>query len=78
MPNTPNSSRAFTLLELVVTFAVVALAGAVIIPKILQLRARMGDVTCQNNLRQLSRALETYCLDHNGGMPFGRGYVLLQ
>jgi prepilin-type processing-associated H-X9-DG protein len=35
----------------------------------------MGDVTCQNNLRQLGRALEMYCVDHNGSMPFGVYYV---
>jgi type II secretory pathway pseudopilin PulG len=67
--------RAFTLLEVVVMSAVLALAGAVIIPPILKLRARMGDVTCQNNLRQLGRALEMYNLDNNGSMPFGLFFV---
>jgi len=70
-----RTSRAFTLLELVVVFVVVILATAVIIPKILQVRGRMGDVTCQNNLRQLSRALEMYCMERNGSMPFGVYFV---
>jgi prepilin-type processing-associated H-X9-DG protein len=68
---TRHTHRAFTILELIVVSVVVILATAVIIPKILQLRARMGEITCQNNLRQLSRSLEMYCLDRNGGMPFG-------
>jgi prepilin-type processing-associated H-X9-DG protein len=72
---TRQTYRAFTLLELVVVFVVVILATAVIIPKILQVRGRMGDVTCQNNLRQLSRALEMYNLDRNGSMPFGVYFV---
>jgi prepilin-type processing-associated H-X9-DG protein len=70
-----RTERAFTLLEVVVTFAVLALTAAVIIPPILKVRARMGDITCQNNLRQLSRALEMYCLDRNGSMPFGVYYA---
>ena len=76
MPSsTGRRQRAFTLLELVVTFVVLAMTAAVIIPPILKARARVGDVTCQNNLRQLGRALEMYCVDHNGSMPFGIYYV---
>ena len=48
----PRARRAFSLLELVVVTAILVVTTGVIIPKILQVRARMGDVTCQNNLRR--------------------------
>ena len=70
-----QSRRAFTLLELAVVVGVVALATAVVVRTTIKVRDRVGDVTCQNNLRQLLTALQSFNVDHNGSMPFGLFYV---
>jgi prepilin-type N-terminal cleavage/methylation domain-containing protein/prepilin-type processing-associated H-X9-DG protein len=75
MSNRTQQGRAFTLLELVVVIAVVALMAAVLIRTTIKARDRMGDVACQNNLRQLCQALHSYNVDNNGSMPYGLFYV---
>ena len=70
-----HRTRAFSLIELVIVVGIIGTAAALLIPTIAQVRGRVGDVTCENNLRQLLMALEYYNLDHNGSMPFGRYYV---
>ena len=66
---------AFTLLEVIVAMAIAAVATIVLIPALIQLRSSAGDITCQNNLRQLGSALEMYNVDNNGRMPYGFYYV---
>src|SRR5688572_13386873 len=68
-------AKAFSLVELSVVIGVVAVAAALVIPAVVTFRARMGDVGCQNNLRQLLTALQMYNNDNNGSMPYGFYYV---
>ena len=75
MTHQTNQTRAFSLIELIVVVGIIATATALLIPAISNVRGRVGDVTCENNLRQLLMALEYYNLDHDGSMPFGRYYV---
>src|SRR5688500_13137373 len=75
MLNQTHKRRAFTLLELVVSIGIVALAAALLIKTVVKVRDRAGDVTCQNNLRQLLTALQSYNVDHNGSMPYGFYWV---
>jgi prepilin-type processing-associated H-X9-DG protein len=70
-----SDSRAFTLLELAVVLFIVALATAVLVRTVVTVRGRMGDVSCQGNMRQLLSALQMYNNDHNGSMPYGWYYV---
>jgi prepilin-type N-terminal cleavage/methylation domain-containing protein/prepilin-type processing-associated H-X9-DG protein len=67
--------RAFTLLELVVVIGIVAMATALILPAISAARGGAGDIGCQNNMRQLLVALQSFNTDHNGLMPNGFFYV---
>jgi prepilin-type processing-associated H-X9-DG protein len=67
--------RAFSLIELVVVIGIIATATALLVPAISSVRGHVGDVTCENNLRQLLMALEHYSLDNDGSMPYGFFYV---
>jgi prepilin-type processing-associated H-X9-DG protein len=75
MTRTNHRARAFTLLELVVSVGIVALAAALVIRTTIKVRDRAGDVTCQGNMRQLLQALYSYNVDQNGSMPYGIYYV---
>src|SRR5688572_26462168 len=70
-----HRSRAFTLIELVVVMVIAALAAAMLIRTTIKVRGRMGEVSCQGNMRQLLSALQMYNNDHNGSMPYGWYYV---
>jgi prepilin-type processing-associated H-X9-DG protein len=75
MTTLSRRARAFTLLELVVVLGIVTLATAMLIRTTVKVRARMGEVSCQGNMRQLLSALQMYNNDHNGSMPYGWYYV---
>jgi prepilin-type processing-associated H-X9-DG protein len=69
-------ARGFTLLELaVVVVVVVAATVLVVIPGVLHVRDRAEGVTCQGNLRLLLQAIQSYNVDHNGSMPYGKYFV---
>src|SRR5688572_12416997 len=68
-------TRGFTLIELVVVMVIAALAAAMLIRTTIKVRGRMGEVSCQGNMRQLLSALQMYNNDHNGSMPYGWYYV---
>jgi prepilin-type N-terminal cleavage/methylation domain-containing protein/prepilin-type processing-associated H-X9-DG protein len=61
---------AFTLLELVVVVAIMAVVLALILPAIQQIRARSLRTQCANNLRQIILAAHLYH-DAQGSFPAG-------
>src|SRR3954462_3874933 len=63
--------RAFTLLELVVVMAIVAIVTATVLPVVSKARARSQEVFCQANLRILSTGLRQYTMDNADRYPFG-------
>lgn len=74
---TPNSARAvgcpatwaFTLLELVVVFAVIALLAALLLPAFSRAKALAQRTTCQNHLRQIGLGLVMYVSDFRAYPP---------
>src|SRR5687768_6466802 len=67
-------AKAFSLVELSVVIGIVAVAAALVLPAVVTFRARMGDVGCQNNMRQLLTAIQMYNNENNGSMPYGFYY----
>ena len=65
-----NRKLAFTLIELLMVIAIIAVLAAIAIPNLLeaQTRARIGRV--QSDLRTISTAAHVYRLD-NGTPPVG-------
>lgn len=59
----------FTLSELFVSIAIVAILGAVLAPVLVQARQRARLSTCGNNLRQLGCAALQYASDYDGALP---------
>lgn len=67
-PQTLHAS-AFTLLELLVTIAVLAVLLAIAIPVYSKIAAGGKATACVGNLRQIGVALSTYLGEHNMTMP---------
>ncbi|MCS7223986.1 MAG: prepilin-type N-terminal cleavage/methylation domain-containing protein [Armatimonadetes bacterium] len=57
--------RGFTVTELLVVLAVVAILAGVLLPVFLRMRERSAQNACMGNLRQLSQALSAYSQDYD-------------
>lgn len=57
--------RAFTLVELLVVVAIIAILAAVLFPVFAQSREKSRTATCQSNLNQLVKALQMYTQDND-------------
>ncbi|MES2569687.1 MAG: H-X9-DG-CTERM domain-containing protein, partial [Verrucomicrobiota bacterium] len=62
----PTRPPAFTLVELVVVLAIVAVLAALVLGALRSARAQGQAVQCTGNLRQLAVANLSYAADHNG------------
>ena len=60
------ASPAFTLLELIVVIAIVALLMAILVPGLSHARAAMRTTACASNTRQMSMALQMYRDESDG------------
>jgi prepilin-type N-terminal cleavage/methylation domain-containing protein len=61
--------RGFTLLELLVVMAIIAVLAALLLPTIGKARERAKRTVCTSNLRQLGSAMLMYTSDHKGRLP---------
>ncbi len=61
--------RGFSLTELLVVMAIVALTAMIIFPVYVRSREKASHAVCQVNLRQLGVALELYCQDYDDRLP---------
>lgn len=68
MPASPEQ-RAFTLLELLATIAIIALIGSFCLAGLSRGKGKATKIFCNNNLRQLSLALEMYATDNEENFP---------
>jgi prepilin-type N-terminal cleavage/methylation domain-containing protein len=64
----------FTLVELLVVIAVIAVLLAILIPATRAARAQGQRVVCLSNLRQLTSAWIQYADDHDGKLVYGSAY----
>ncbi len=64
--------RAFSLVELLVVVAILALLIGILLPGIQLFRQRTVKVVCASNLRQVGVALRTYADDQQGAYPTAR------
>jgi prepilin-type processing-associated H-X9-DG protein/prepilin-type N-terminal cleavage/methylation domain-containing protein len=59
----------FTIVELLVVVAVLALLGMLVVPVTLRVRAVAGQVRCESNLHQWTLAAIDYASQHDGRLP---------
>jgi prepilin-type N-terminal cleavage/methylation domain-containing protein/prepilin-type processing-associated H-X9-DG protein len=69
MRNLPASARAFTLVELLVTIAVIALLAAMLMPTLGRGKESGRVAVCEGNLHQIGLALQMYVDDSKNLMP---------
>ena len=64
-----NGDLGFTLIELMIVIAIIAILAAILVPNFLHARAEAQTYSCEGNLRQLATAMEEYATDNSGQYP---------
>ena len=62
-------STAFTLIELLIVVAVIAVLAAMLLPTLQKAKSKAQQSVCSSNLRQIFLAFSTYALDSNDSIP---------
>jgi len=70
----PDWLGAFTLIELLVVVAIIAILAAMLLPALTAAREKARRAACQNSLRQLGIAIESYTSDYAGYYPSAHAY----
>ena len=65
----PAHSNGFTLVEMLVSLAIVMLLAGIVYAGLAPVRAKGRETRCISNLRQLGQALQMYRDDYHGGDP---------
>ena len=64
-----NNQKAFTLVEIMIVVAIIALLAALAIPNLLRAKVASNDAQAKAMLRTLSTASETFANTNNGNYP---------
>jgi prepilin-type N-terminal cleavage/methylation domain-containing protein len=66
-----RSQKGFTLIELMIVIAIIAILAAILIPNFLHARSEAQTAGCEGNEKQIATAFEEYAVDHNGSYGAG-------
>ena len=69
MKNNFKAAEAFTLVELLVVIAVIAILAALLLPAISGAKRKAQRITCTSNLRQISLGVRMYSYDSHDASP---------
>ncbi|MBV8580776.1 MAG: prepilin-type N-terminal cleavage/methylation domain-containing protein [Candidatus Eremiobacteraeota bacterium] len=59
-----RSEQGFTLIELMIVVAIIAILAAILIPNFVNARSQAQTAACESNLRAIATALELYYADN--------------
>lgn len=59
-----RGERGFTLIELMIVVAIIAILAGILIPNFVNARAQAQTSACESNLRAIATAMELYYADH--------------
>lgn len=71
MPVSIFPKRRFTLVELLVVIAVIALLAGMLLPALGMVRGKARTANCLSNLKQMGYAMDSYSCDWSDFMPLG-------
>jgi prepilin-type N-terminal cleavage/methylation domain-containing protein/prepilin-type processing-associated H-X9-DG protein len=66
--------RAFTLIELLIVIAIIAILAAILFPVFARARENARRTSCQSNLKQLGLGIAQYLQDYDERYPFNISY----
>ena len=69
MRRLPSRQRAFTLIEMLVVIAIIAILASLLFPALRSALERGRRTACRNNIRQIGLAMIQYAADHKGWYP---------
>ena len=69
-----RTKQGFSLMELLVVMAILAILMAMVVPKAGNLIASSREHKCRNNLRQLQAAVMSHMNDQDGKLPYAMSY----
>lgn len=65
----PAACRAFTLVEILVTVAIIGILATLLFPTVSRIKDNANLTKCSSNLRQWGIAYQLYMADHDGLLP---------
>jgi prepilin-type N-terminal cleavage/methylation domain-containing protein/prepilin-type processing-associated H-X9-DG protein len=74
--NVPDNRRAFTLVELLIVIAIIAILAALLLPALSKAKVSSERISCLNNLRQIDVFMALYTGDNNEVFPAHRNQGL--
>ncbi len=63
-------ARAFTLVELLIVITIIVILATLLAPVLANARRQGSQMTCQNNMRQLTQSVLMYAADNDGQLPY--------
>ena len=68
-----RKQKGFTLIELMIVIAIIAILAAILVPNFIRARAQGQATACKSNLKNIGTALEMYSTDNSGRFPVALG-----